>query len=144
MELVLERTYDAAGTNGELFHLGERVCYTIELPWRNNEHGRSCIPEGRYRLRKRRSKKFGQHLLVTEVPGRSLILVHPANDAARELKGCMAPVSSLAGIGKGTGSKKALEKLLALVQQAEKGQPIYLTIKSKQHEHHKPDTGAHA
>jgi hypothetical protein len=144
MELTLFRDYHPEGTNGELFHLNELVCYTIELPWLHNQLRISCIPEGRYRLRRRSSKKFGQHLLVEEVPGRSLILVHPANDAARELKGCLAPVSQLAGAGKGSGSRRALKKLLALTQQAEKEQPIYLTIKSKQHEHHKPHTGTHA
>jgi hypothetical protein len=144
MELTLFRDYHPEGTNGELFHLGEPVCYTIELPWKNNERGYSCIPEGRYRLRRRNSKKFGQHLLVEEVPGRSLILVHPANDAARELRGCLAPVSQLAGAGKGSGSRKALKKLLDLLKQEGNEKTIYLTIKSKQHEHHKPHTGTHA
>src|SRR5262245_1146231 len=118
MELVLFRAYDPEGTNGELFHLGELVCYTIELPWRKNERGRSCIPEGRYRLKRRYSERYGYHLLVQEVPGRSLILVHPANDAAKELQGCLAPVSRLTGAGKGIESRAAFRKLTALVYDA--------------------------
>ncbi|HEY1114960.1 MAG TPA: DUF5675 family protein, partial [Chitinophagaceae bacterium] len=64
MELQLYRTYFPEGTNGELYHLGELVCYTIELPWRENETGVSCIPEGRYRLARRYSERYGYHLLV--------------------------------------------------------------------------------
>jgi hypothetical protein len=49
------------------------------------------------------------------VPGRDLILIHPANDAKRELLGCIAPVNKHTGIGKGSNSRKALEKLKTLV-----------------------------
>lgn len=138
MELILFRTYYPGGTNGELYHLGTLVCYTIELPWRDNEVQRSCIPEGRYRLRRRCSKRYGWHLLVAGVPGRSLILVHPANDAGKELRGCLAPVSRLTGRGTGLQSRVAMCRLMML---AEGKEPIYLTIKTKSNEYHKQDTG---
>lgn len=114
-----------------MYHEGERVCYTIELPWRDNEQSVSCIPEGRYRLAKRYSKRYGRHLLVQEVPGRSLILLHPANDALEELRGCIAPVSRLAGAGKGLQSRIAMRKVTGLAYK-DHHEPIYLTIKTKE------------
>ncbi|MBS1565314.1 MAG: hypothetical protein JST39_13050, partial [Bacteroidetes bacterium] len=81
MELELRRTYLPGGTNGEIISSGVRVCYTIELPWLDNLPQVSCIPEGRYELKKRYSPKFKNHLQVANVPGRDYILIHPANDA---------------------------------------------------------------
>src|SRR4051812_11545258 len=111
MELLLKRTYQAGGTNGMLYYNDSFLCYTIELPWHDNAPQHSCIPEGRYQLKFRHSKKFSLHLQVCGVRNRSLILIHPANDALTELKGCIAPVMMLTGQGKGSSFKMALEKL---------------------------------
>ena len=62
MELSLDRTYYNNGTNGVLQNKGHLFCYTIELPWRENGVRVSCIPEGRYKLAKRYSEKFGWHI----------------------------------------------------------------------------------
>lgn len=115
MLLELSRTYYPNGTNSELRFEGKLVCFTIELPDLNNQRAKSCIPEGIYTLSKRYSKKFGWHLLVNDVPDRSLILFHPANNALKELKGCIAPVSRVIGAGVGSQSRKAFDKLKALV-----------------------------
>lgn len=120
------------GTNGELYCDDKRVCYTIELPWRGNARGVSCIPEGRYRLVRRYSQRYGHHLLVQGVPGRSLILVHPANNAGKELRGCIAPVSQLTGAGKGLQSRVAMARVMDLVGAAGSSEPIYLTLKTKE------------
>jgi hypothetical protein len=129
MELELLRSYDPEGTNGELKLV---VCNTIELPWLQNQQNISCIPEGRYELRKRLVEKFGLHLLVVDVPDRSWILIHSATDAKAHLKGCIAPVTTLTGPGKGTGSRPANEKLKALVLEAlEWNEKVFITIKSK-------------
>ena len=63
MELELIRTYYTEGTNGKIFlcnseAAGQEVkarlmMYSIELPWKDNRAGVSCIPEGRYELVKR-------------------------------------------------------------------------------------------
>jgi hypothetical protein len=128
MELQLIRRYEPEGTNGELMLM---VCNTIELPWLNNQRSVSCIPEGRYELRKRVTQKRGQHLLVVNVKGRDGILIHPANDAKKELLGCIAPVSTLTGPGKGSQSRLANEKLKALVLEAlERKEKVFITIKS--------------
>ena len=118
MVLVLKRTYFPEGTQGVLEWHGTLVCYTIELPWLENQRFVSCIPEGEYILQQRHSTKFGWHLQLMDVPGRDLILIHPANDAKKELLGCIATVTQDTGIGKGTASRKALKKLKTIVYPA--------------------------
>ncbi|MBT1708743.1 hypothetical protein KK062_10935 [Fulvivirgaceae bacterium PWU5] len=129
MELELFRKYYPDGTNGEIRFAGIMICYTIELPWLQNRRNVSCIPEGRYTLRKRLTAKRGLHLLVVDVPGRSCILIHPANHAKTELQGCIAPVLELTGPGSGRQSRLANERLKDLVLDAiDRGQEVYLTI----------------
>lgn len=115
MEILLERMYFPEGTNGVLSFEGKEICKTIELPWRNNQKRISCIPEGKYKIRKRFSAKFKWHLELTNVKNRSLILFHPANNALKELNGCIAPVTQTTGEGRGNESRKAFEKLKKLV-----------------------------
>lgn len=115
MELTLERSYFPDGTNGSLYYGDTLVCFTIELPWRENASNRSCIPEGSYPVVKRFSNRHQFHLELLDVPGRSLILIHKANDAQKELRGCIAPVSRLTDHGKGTSSGLAFQKLYDLV-----------------------------
>ena len=135
MELELTRSYFSKGTNGTLAHDGQPICATIELPWKNNSARISCIPEGRYRLVKRYSPKFRNHFLIEGVPNRSYILVHPANDAMLELKGCIAPVSLITGSGRGASSRKAMALLNRYLAAAfENKESIFITIKSKEHE----------
>ncbi|MBF2709994.1 DUF5675 family protein [Flavobacterium soyangense] len=118
MVLSIARTYFPEGTNGKLECEGKLICNTIELPWKNNETKVSCIPEGKYFIKKRYSKKFQWHLEVTNVVNRSLILFHPANNALQELNGCIAPVTKLSGPGLGLMSRKAFAKLKYLVYKA--------------------------
>ena len=118
MVLRLSRTYFPEGTNGKLECEGKFICNTIELPWKKNETKVSCIPEGKYFIKKRYSNKFKWHLEVLDVKNRSLILFHPANNALQELKGCIAPVTKLSGPGLGLMSRKAFTKLKDLVYTA--------------------------
>jgi hypothetical protein len=132
MELILERIYFPGGTNGNLYLNGERLCHSIELPWKGNEPGRSCIPEGKYELSKRYSPKFGWHLLVKNVKDRYLVLIHPANNALNELKGCIAPVSFLTGAGQGSGSRIAFKKLKVIVDpELDQKKQVFLIIQSE-------------
>lgn len=131
MELELIRTYYPNGTNGDIFFNGTRVCSSIELAWKNNQHHISCISEGRYELKKRYTAKRGWHLILVNVPGRQLILIHAANDANKELQGCIAPVSILTAEGKGSRSRNALAKIKAIVFPVlDKKKQFFLTIKS--------------
>lgn len=115
MVLVLSRTYFPEGTNGKLECEGKLICKTIELPWKMNETKVSCIPEGKYFIRKRYSAKYQWYLEVMDVPHRKFILFHPANNAQKELQGCIAPVTKLSGPELGLMSRKAFKKLKALV-----------------------------
>ncbi|WP_228851450.1 DUF5675 family protein [Aegicerativicinus sediminis] len=131
MEFILFRDYFAGGTNGTLFCNGNFICFTIELPWEGNRKNISCVPEGRYELFPRFSSKFGNHLLVRDVPGRNFILLHAANNAKQDLRGCIAPVHILNGIGKGLQSKEMLQRILSISHQAfEEKITVSLTILS--------------
>ena len=131
MKLVLQRQYFSLETNGTLSFNGKEICKTIELSWKENQRRISCIPVGIYKVRKRFSSKFKWHLEVMNVKNRDLILFHPANNALKELNGCIAPVSELTGEGKGIRSRIAFERLKETVfPYLEKGFVIELIIKS--------------
>ena len=135
MELELIRTYYPAGTNGKIQMKGSLITYTIELPWKENLAQVSCIPEGRYELVKRWNLKFNRHLQVMNVSQRENILIHPANDAMHELKGCIAPVSLITGVGKGIRSRMAMEILTSLVYGAlDRHDHVFINIKSDPYE----------
>lgn len=129
MVLNLVRKYHPTGTNGEIFHEGNLISYSIELPWKENSFGISCIPEGQYLLAKRFSPKVGWHIHITGVKERSLILIHPANDAIKELNGCIAPVTTLTGIGKGSMSRIACQKVNSILfTEFDQNKPAYLIV----------------
>jgi hypothetical protein len=131
MVLALKRNYFPEGTNGHIEYNGTTICNTIELPWKNNEKMISCIPEGKYLLKKRYSAKFKWHIEITNVPSRGAILFHPANNALKELNGCIAPVTKISGAGLGLMSRKAFAKLRTLVyQELDKGKKVLIIIKS--------------
>lgn len=77
MKLIRTETGDE-GTFGLLLYDG-RVLYTGELPWRDNERGKSCIPAGIYDVFMRVSSRFGRVYEVKDVTGRTAILLHNGN-----------------------------------------------------------------
>jgi hypothetical protein len=62
---------------------------TIERPWKDNKPQISCIPDGLYVCKHFDGKRFKDVWEVTNVKGRTAILIHQANYAA-ELEGCIA------------------------------------------------------
>ncbi len=94
-----------------LYYNNELICSTIELPWNDNKQETSCIPEGIYALELIPSEDYDMVIRLLDVPGREGIDIHPANDALKELKGCIAPVSKTTGEGKGVYSRRAFYKL---------------------------------
>lgn len=63
---------------------------TIERPDKNNEPMVSCIPAGTYHVTYEMSPSRGEKTFrLVNVPGRSGILIHPAN-WAYQLMGCIA------------------------------------------------------
>lgn len=128
--LVLRRIYGEQGTNGTMYFQDEKICHTIELPDRNNIPRISCIPEGRYKLEKRKYIKHGEQIGIPAVLGREAILIHAANNAMKQLMGCIAPVTTLTGEGTGDESGKALAKLKALVYSLwDMGDEVFLFIR---------------
>jgi len=94
-------------------------CKTLELPWLDNASKISCIPIGCYVVKSRFSKKYSNHLHVTNVEGRSYILIHNGNYYT-DILGCILVGDRLKDINKDglkdvTNSVVTLKKLLAIV-----------------------------
>lgn len=104
LAVTLERYYTPIATLGELrvhpvSDHGQTLfeCKTVERPWLDNEPFVSCIPSGAYTMRMRRSPvvertsggEFTHGWEVTDVPGRTYIMVHPGN-WSRNVEGCIA------------------------------------------------------
>lgn len=119
MTIELQRFYRDGWTDGKVFINGVYVCQSIELGWANNERNKSCVPEGVYPMSIIQHPKHGECVSVEGVKGRSGILIHVANDAQKELRGCIAPVFSLSGNGKGQYSKLALSYIIENLRKSE-------------------------
>ena len=95
--LLIRNTFSEQSTIGELFLNGERMCDTLENPWKDNQRNISCIPEGEYKVRLRLARESATrdylHLLVQDVPNRDWILFHRGN-SAKDTSGCI-----LVGLG---------------------------------------------
>jgi hypothetical protein len=63
--------------------------YTVEDDWLDNKPRISCIPVGNYKLHRTIFHKHGYETFeVMNVPGRSRILIHPAN-TEEDIEGCI-------------------------------------------------------
>jgi hypothetical protein len=130
MVIELQRLYRDTWTDGVIFIKGILLCRSIELRWANNERNVSCVPEGVYPVAIIQHPKFGECLQVNGVKGRSGILLHVANDAQKELRGCIAPVFSLSGNGKGQHSRLALNYIIENLKNSGEKEH-FIEIKSK-------------
>lgn len=130
--ILIKREYFEKGTNGDLYVNGTLRCHSIELPWLDNHTGKSCIPEGTYKCEKYHSEHLGDVLHVLNVTGRSSILFHAANNALKELLGCIAPVTTLDGEGLGSKSKAQLEPIVLEAYHAlAAGEDVTITLVKK-------------
>ena len=96
--ITLYRAYlpDDSATLGKLILPGGWSCYTLEPPWKNNERGISCIPEGVYPVRRRQSPVverasagvFEIGWEICDVPERDFIMFHPGNWVKKDTEGC--------------------------------------------------------
>lgn len=68
--------------------IGADSFVTLELPWRDNKKGESCIPCGRYVCRRVCSPKFGDTFEICGVENRSNILFHRGN-YYKDTRGCV-------------------------------------------------------
>lgn len=92
--------------------------HMIELPWRNNTPNMSCIPTGVYDVVPFESPRFGRVWEVTNVEGRTYILIHPGNFAGdrdkglwSDLRGCLAPGRARGPLMAKTGKKQQAVRL---------------------------------
>ena len=90
--LIIRETFTDKSTIGKLLVNGEYFCYTLELPYRDNQRRISCIPSGEYKVRLRLARESATrdylHLLVQDVPDRTYILFHRGNRPSHT-KGCI-------------------------------------------------------
>ncbi len=116
--LNIKRWYHKDCTLGRLA-VGGFQCFTLELPWLENQRGISCIPRGTYKAFKRQSPKNGLVVEFRNVPDRSNIQIHSGN-YTRQIEGCVLVGSSIAfldgdSVPDVANSKVTLDKLLALL-----------------------------
>jgi hypothetical protein len=87
--LTIKRWYHKDCTIGRLTLSGSAFqCFTLELPWKENERGVSCIPAGTYDAFKRMSPKNGSVVELLSVKDRSNIQIHRGN-YTRQIEGCI-------------------------------------------------------
>lgn len=123
---ILTRTSTCdEGTFGHLDVAGQTFM-TGELPYRDNERGKSCVPCGKYNAIWEHSARFGRQLYeIKGIPWRDEIKFHPANfmgDRAKRLKceldGCIAlgtSVGVLLGQKALIKSRAAMDRFEALL-----------------------------
>lgn len=105
--VILRDASTDAGTPGKLIAPRGFECYTLELPWRQNVGGLSCIPLGEYELfwgespnRRDVTGKPEWTYRFKDVPGRAGILVHAGNFAGDKDKGYVTDVEGCILLGR--------------------------------------------
>jgi hypothetical protein len=98
---------------------GEEICKTLELPWRNNATGISCIPAGSYTARRRYSPDNQCDVFeIANVDGRQNIEIHHGN-TVRDTKGCILVgmrFDDLMGISAVMNSDVAFARLMTVMR----------------------------
>lgn len=128
LQALPDRTLGNLYVFNGLMKLGQFT--TLELPWRENEKNRSCIPEGDYRLSLRGpTDRFKYtHLLVHDTAPREMVLVHRGN-FPKNTTGCV-----LVGMGFGNADGDKIPDVLSseaamnLLVQMIPEEPIPLTV----------------
>ena len=76
-------------TFGAMYLGDTRICETLELPWKDNQRGISCIPEGVYECKLAPSPSRGYSVYwLQDVPGRHDVQIHIGN-FTRDIRGCI-------------------------------------------------------
>ncbi len=119
MKVTLERVYLETETLGSIYVDGVLMCKCMELPWKDNKRGVSCIREGIHRvLRESWSPKHEYpHFRLPDVEGRTGILIHKITYVSG-LRGCIGAGEAFKDLNGDQvpdiiGSTIALEKFYA-------------------------------
>lgn len=114
----------------------KRICFTLELAWKDNARNISCIPTGVYTVVRRVSPARGQHFHITDVQGRTSILIHSGNYHT-DIQGCVLVGKTFSDINKDgycdvTSSVATMNDLLKILPTTFSleiiGEPIYPLI----------------
>jgi hypothetical protein len=94
-------------------------CFTLELPWLENQRSISCIPAGEYEAFKRMSPRNGSVVEFANVKDRSNIQIHRGN-YTRQIEGCILVGDSVRfldadSIPDVANSSAMMDRLLALL-----------------------------
>lgn len=116
--IVLSTWMNADCTLGRL-QCGDFRCFTLELPWRDNQRSISCIPAGVYSAGLYQSPRHGMVVLFDDVPNRSMIEIHAGN-YTRQIEGCVLVGDSIRyldgdSVPDVTNSRATLLDLLSLL-----------------------------
>ena len=101
---------------------------SLELNWRDNKRQVSCIPAGEYNCVWKASPNFGMCYHVTDVPGRSHILIHAANFAGLVSLGQRADLQGCIAIGMRSGELYGQPALL----ESKRGVKAFVAAMAKQ------------
>lgn len=110
---ILRLTDDGTETQGVFVAAGKAFAVSLERPWLDNKPEISCIPAGTYLCKRRWSDHFQREVFeISDVPGRTNILIHPAN-LVTQLEGCVAIAEKYMG-DQVQESGEAFEKLMTM------------------------------
>lgn len=96
--LLLRFANQDTGSEGTIFFKGHSLL-TLELPWRNNIAGKSCIPEGIFWATRWKSPTKGWCYRIHGAPNRDYILIHSANFAGDSTKGFRSDLLGCIALG---------------------------------------------
>jgi hypothetical protein len=89
LKINVERQYQTSScTMGYLSVNSQIICYTLELPWKDNQNDISRIPKGTYKGIIRYDKPDGWRIQLEGVPNRPGIQIHVGN-YTRDITGCV-------------------------------------------------------
>ena len=116
--IEIDRSIETSqSTIGTLTLNSQRIGYSLELPWRNNQTNRSRIPAGTYFGEVFNSPTFGMNVIrLLNVPGRGTtapILIHPGNWPGNTT-GCILPGTTYANNAV-YNSRDAFNRIMARV-----------------------------
>jgi|14_taG_2_1085336.scaffolds.fasta_scaffold02664_8 hypothetical protein len=146
--LQIVRYYTKEQTEGDIYVFGEDngiewTCKSLELKWLDNKSRISCIPEGEYTVVVRYSKKYSRHLHITDVEGRSYILIHWGNYAGSknprtgksDIQGCVMTGNKLVDINNDgildvVASKKTFKEMMEFFPDDDQKIDLLITAKN--------------
>lgn len=118
---------NAVRTLGAMFDGDVRFCETLELPWRDNQRGISCIPEGTYECKLAWSPSRKRKVYwLQNVPGREAVQIHIGN-FTKDIRGCIL-VGTTRNKNSIGASRVAFDKFMERMEDKD----FTLTIESKE------------